>query len=1346
MAINYVEAQINRSQADAIVTNHIFSSDLDDIDIFVFPNLLTSDEAVALADGTEIVVPFQNCYAYFIDLMPFTNWLHPCKYCFVNVNGDHSIIDKYVEPANWSDFIPVSIVQRPAAPQYTFQYDPSIQPEPPGNNPHLWAVLVCANVRGDGFYADYRNRYWGDLSCVYTTLTNVYGFQENTLEDENYTNTHILVLAPRALNGAFNENDLNNSGGYGNTNDFFAMTPDYPGPYHTELGSSFSYGKSELSRLFQKLSEVLTYEDQLFIYITGYGVNYPSLGFEMPNGQQGSSIIVKPGELRNYVANIKCSQMTLIMQNNFSGSFKHAFLDCAGDMCENRVVLTATDEEGYCHPEMYITRVGQQPSHFACENVNEFTYYWAASHLGYYPNINTFGGQITGPWIYPGWGVIDGTGDDAMPWSRFFPNDPLDAHEQYDVPSDTDNDGVISLQESFAFANNLNSWTTDGYFNPHHFNPNGFEVPQSTYESSFTAEAATMVGYQGQVDGTITSGSFTQPYRLCGDLWTSGPQTRVVMTDDIYVPEDKKIYIKPWSYLVLDNCSVDKLPEAPGMWKGIQVWGQADQPQDYQHQGVLYMNNASIKNAIVAVDLWDPWQYDKTGGMFSACNSSFINNAKGLRIEEYHDFDPATGYPKDYRANLSNCTFEVNHDFIGTEPFYEHVKLVHVQGLRFEGCKFKLENPNNHVVSWAKGILAFDANFMLNSYDEYGYLINQSEVNGFFMGIHAVHDLNESTKPFVVFNTNFTGNDCGIFARQVGFPTVVNSNFGIGRIGTDCAIGIYAEGINTFSIEQNSFFKTNQCPQNNYAVVIKNSETRMTKIYNNNYTNLYCGNLSIGRNRWGDFGGLVYRCNTNCSNTIDFYVLKDDDSQSAIWLYQGTPSLPAKNKFSQNAYHFFNGGDRRVLYYYQRGVADEEPIQFNSMVSVYPTDSVGDCTLNYDAHANSSAALSLSASQKLQRESDYYTALNNYNSVKALYDRLTDGGNTSGTIADIQTAMPWQMWELRAQLLGASPFLSEDVLEEAADRDDVFTESVLFEILASNPDELKKGDIIDYVKNKINPLPEYMTDILEQLAAGNTYKTVLLNQMSNYSLEYRNAASDIVRSILADTIVNTAELRGWLGNMNELESDREIIASYMAEGDFDNAFALANMLPELYNFSSEEMNEHVDYMSMLNLYRNLRQTRRNTCQLTEMEMADIEEIAENSSGVSQRMAQNILEVNSHLLFFDCPIVSFPNSEGARGSSTAINDPELHGRAMGLSIEANPNPATTWVAINYSLPNDAKKATLTLVNSLGVKVTSYNLNGHEGQKVLDLRGFASGVYTCTIVCGEYYQTKKIVIAQ
>ncbi len=81
-----------------------------------------------------------------------------------------------------------------------------------------------------------------------------------------------------------------------------------------------------------------------------------------------------------------------------------------------------------------------------------------------------------------------------------------------------------------------------------------------------------------------------------------------------------------------------------------------------------------------------------------------------------------------------------------------------------------------------------------------------------------------------------------------------------------------------------------------------------------------------------------------------------------------------------------------------------------------------------------------------------------------------------------------------------------------------------------------------------------------------------------------------------------------------------------------------------------------------------------------------------------------------------------------------------------NVRVYPNPATTWIAIDYTLPMDYGKATVEIVNTLGVKVLQKQLNAHEGQSVVDLRGLANGVYTLTVMCGEYVLTEKLVISR
>ena len=54
--------------------------------------------------------------------------------------------------------------------------------------------------------------------------------------------------------------------------------------------------------------------------------------------------------------------------------------------------------------------------------------------------------------------------------------------------------------------------------------------------------------------------------------------------------------------------------------------------------------------------------------------------------------------------------------------------------------------------------------------------------------------------------------------------------------------------------------------------------------------------------------------------------------------------------------------------------------------------------------------------------------------------------------------------------------------------------------------------------------------------------------------------------------------------------------------------------------------------------------------------------------------------------------------------------------------------------------------LAVTNALDVTVMSTELDGSTGQKVLDLRPLANGVYTCTVLYGKYQMTGKLIVAK
>ncbi len=76
-----VHSQSWRTEADSLMLNHVLADKVSYVDIYTFPEMLTSTDTIFSVDGYAIPVPYTNCIGYFVNLMPFANWAHPCKYC-----------------------------------------------------------------------------------------------------------------------------------------------------------------------------------------------------------------------------------------------------------------------------------------------------------------------------------------------------------------------------------------------------------------------------------------------------------------------------------------------------------------------------------------------------------------------------------------------------------------------------------------------------------------------------------------------------------------------------------------------------------------------------------------------------------------------------------------------------------------------------------------------------------------------------------------------------------------------------------------------------------------------------------------------------------------------------------------------------------------------------------------------------------------------------------------------------------------------------------------------------------------------------------------------------------------
>jgi hypothetical protein len=247
-------------------------------------------------------------------------------------------------------------------------------------------------------------------------------------------------------------------------------------------------------------------------------------------------------------------------------------------------------------------------------------------------------------------------------------------------------------------------------------------------------------------------------------------------------------------------------------------------------------------------------------------------------------------------------------------------------------------------------------------------------------------------------------------------------------------------------------------------------------------------------------------------------------------------------------------------------------------------------------------------------------------------------------------------------------------------------------------------------------------------------------QSSNDWFERHLAAGDIVRSDLHDTVAKPMELRTWLANMNEIGADRTAIASYIQEGDFDNAFKLAESLPDRYQLAGDGLVDHSGYMQLLDLHRTLHATHRTVAQLSDSERRMVEGIAENGKGYSKSLATVMLRDRFNDPYNDYTCPTLPTGSKGMNDTTAVNQQDT----SGFSVAVIPTPVSSQARVDYTLPDGCQQDTFDIINALGVKVMSVALDGKSGSKAIQFDKVPAGVYCYFVTCGNNTVTGKLII--
>lgn len=841
---------------------------------------------------------------------------------------------------------------------------------------------------------------------------------------------------------------------------------------------------------------------------------------------------------------------------------------------------------------------------------------------------------------------------------------------------------------------------------------------------------------------------------------------------EVQMVPNTKIVVEQGAKLIVDGGIITNEYYHNLAWLGIEVWGNSNAHQypdangNYMQGYVELKNGAIIENAWEAIQPWRPNGWTESGGIIVANDATFRNNRRAVQFMSYQNFDPVTGDPRPNQSYFSNCTFETNDDYeglFGISPFHTFVSMWKVDGIEFLGCDFIDSRPDfqHQDPSEGVGILTIDANYsvlprcldiLTTCWQCTQNNLDPSSFTGLNIGINSsqVNTLNT----YVVDRADFINNLNGIVNEANHFASCLRSDFEVGTKQVtgdyEWPIGIINFGGSGFTFDQNTFSLHVNVPNDldgTIGIWNYNTGEDININFKNSFTGFDFANMASGKNNNNEYPelGLQYRCNQNTANKqYDFYVGWQIDE--GIATVQGTSSDPAGNTFSHRTApvgsDFKNETFRSLEYHYYTGDAYQEPINTIGLLPPKATNNPSNCNERYGVGAD----IRLSEAEKSgYRQQFYYNKLE-YNNTKILFESLKDGGSTPSTILDIETSWPEDTWELRAQLLADSPHLSEEVLMEAASRTDVLPHTIMFEICIANPEEMRNERLLEYLAAKDDPMPQYMIDDLRDGADEDTYKGVLQNEMAGYAYEWGEACTYLLRDIVLDsTGIQYDSLRFWLTKKESLLSEYQIVNSYLAEDDLTNALAHLNDIPNNYSLSGKKLDEYNYYYDLKTTFITAQQQSRNIMQLDSLEVLDLVYIADSSLGLAGAQARSLLNFAYGYAYFEKPELTVSGMKEAKVQNKDLQNDNLNNKTH--FVMAYPNPASQWVAFDYTLPYPAENATIFIADVSGRAINSMKVNRAYGQTVWDSQGVPSGIYFYSLeVNGNIIDKRKLIISK
>ena len=834
---------------------------------------------------------------------------------------------------------------------------------------------------------------------------------------------------------------------------------------------------------------------------------------------------------------------------------------------------------------------------------------------------------------------------------------------------------------------------------------------------------------------------------------------------------NKKIIVQRGGNLILDGGRL--FNNCGNMWQGVEVWGttQSSQSTSGAQGKITIENGGTIENAVIAVFLSKSngsggYTAGYEGGIIQTIDGHFINNRTGVRFFPYRNL--VSGVEMDNLSYFHLSEFLTDSELADESIPENFIHLDGVKGINVKGCTFSNTRSEQEASMSNRGIgiFSYDANFTVSWYS--GEDPDSSKFINLNYGIKAIDAT--TTRAFEVNRSGFYNNLTGIYFNNIDQADIIFNDFELYNVSLfhgpdDIFGGVYIDESTLYTIEENNFFNDDEYdPQNeirSIGITANNTGNDLNLIYRNTFDRLHMGILAQNGNRGtGTTTGLKLKCNTCTNNEGDFAVTAETSSASmGISIYQGAyipddETAPAGNLFSHadnnDPYSDFNNTlSRQWIYYFRHNGSSQYPwvpvyyqnITEGGVIDYEDFDKV--CPSHYSLGLKSSELIVMN---EVELKARMILMENLKDSATNELGLWIDAGNTPELNYEVESSTPDESLEIYDELMTDSPYLSDTVLSTSIEKVNVLVNSMIRDIMVSNPHGAKKEELIEALEQRVPSVPEYM---MAEIMAGLdsiAQKEQRESEIAWYAQERELAFNKLMKIYLEESPLASAEdsLTSLILNYGNLNSHYFLAIRYLEKGDTSNAFSLLSDVPNKFAMDSEQQSEHQDYLTVLTLINNTLQQGMPLESLDSTSRQVLYQIADNDSRPAI-MAQNILQYIDTVSYPEVYIL--PTSGLVLRKYDAERLDIIPALDNGNVFRVYPNPSHDYFIIEYYFEIIPEQARYSITDPLGRIIEDGILESQQNQLIKRTSTYKSGLYTISLIInGKFEKALKFNVVR